>query len=107
MNIRPGGSSGRKSSSHGNLVLGKFRAEKSRAANHIIGLLDKWTVYNRILTDDVFVIQLLHNATLAQIADYVRVATENNCTNVTAALLDYKNRTFGDTDPMDEFILDL
>ena len=92
---------------HGNLVLGKFRAEKSRAANHIIGLLDKWTIYNRILTDDVFVIHLLHNATLAQIADYVRVATENHCTNVTAALLDYKNRTFGNTDPMDEFILDL
>lgn len=91
----------------GNLVLGKFRAEKSRAANHIIGLLDRWTVYNRILTDDVFVIQLLHNATLAQIADYLRVATENDCTNVTAALLDYKNRTFGNFNPMEEFTLDL
>jgi hypothetical protein len=91
----------------GNLVLGKFRAEKSRAANHIIGLLDRWTVYNRILTDDVFVIQLLHNATLAQIADYLRVATENACTNVTAALLDYKNRTFGNFNPMEEFTLDL
>lgn len=91
----------------GNLVLGKFRAKKSRAANHIICLLDKWTIYNRILSDDVFLIQLLHNATFAQISDYLRVATENNCTNVTAALLDYKNRTFGDFNPMDEFTLDL
>ena len=91
----------------GKLVLGKFRAKRSRVANHIIGLLDKWTIYNRILTDDVFVIQLLHNATFAQFSDYLRVATENNCTNVVAALLDYQNHTFGDFDPMDEFILGL
>jgi hypothetical protein len=91
----------------GKLVLGKFRAKRSRVANHIIGLLDKWTIYNRILTDDVFVIQLLHNATFAQFSDYLRVATENNCTNVVAALLDYQNRTFGEFNPMDEFTLDL
>ena len=91
----------------GNLILGKFHAEKSRAANHIIGLLDKWTIYNRILDDDIFVIQLLHNATLAQISDYIGIATENNCTNVTAALLDYQNRTLGDFDPMSTFTLDL
>ena len=28
----------------GHLVLGKFQVRKSRASNHIVGLLDKWTI---------------------------------------------------------------
>ena len=37
----------------------------------------------------------------------IKVATENNCTNVTALLLDYKNQNFADFDPMEEFSLEL
>ena len=45
--------------------------------------------------------------TLAQITDFIKLAGEHNCTNVMAILLDYKNSTFEDFDPMDEFSLDL
>lgn len=50
---------------------------------------------------------MLSGFSLAQIAEFLKLATEKNCTNVTAALLDYKKRTFGDFDLMDEFTLDL
>ena len=91
----------------GNLVLGKLQAGKSRASNHIISLLDKWTIYGRILKDDVSAVGLLQNATLAQIADYLNLAAENNCTNCTAALLEYQRSHFTEFDPMAEFTLDL
>ena len=45
--------------------------------------------------------------TLAQITEFIRLATENTCTNVTALLLDYKNQNFADFDPMEEFSLEL
>lgn len=32
---------------------------------------------------------------------------ENNCTNVTVDLLNYRNTHFGDFDPMEEFTLEL
>lgn len=90
----------------GNLVLGKFQVRKSRASNHIVGLLDKWTIYGRILKDDTSAVELLKNATLAQITDYLNLAMENNCTNCTAALMEYKNEHFADFDPMAEFTLE-
>lgn len=91
----------------GNLVLGKLQANESRASNHIIGLLDKWTIYGRILKDDTSIIELLQNATVAQITDYLNFAMENNCTSCTAALLEYKNTQFADFAPMAEFTLEV
>lgn len=91
----------------GNLVLGKLQVSKSRASNHIIGLLDKWTIYGRILKDDTSTIELLQNATLAQVTDYLNFSMENNCTNCSAALLEHKNAHFADFDPIAEFTLDL
>jgi hypothetical protein len=44
---------------------------------------------------------------LAQITEFIDLASKNECFNVTALLLDYKNRAFVDYDPMDEFSLDL
>ena len=90
----------------GELILGKFEVKKpSRQANHVVSLLDKWTVYGRIIKDDVAVMEQLNAANIAQIMEYIRVAGENNAVNVTAALLDYKNEHFADFDPMDEFVL--
>ena len=80
--------------------------KRSRAANHIIGLLDKWTVYGRVLKDDVSVVEQLDRFTLAQVTELLNLAIENHCTNCTAALLEYKNRKFPDFDPMDVFTLE-
>lgn len=85
----------------------KFAFRKyTRQINHIVGLLDKWTVYGRILNDDISITDQLPQFTLAQITDFIKLASENNCINCTAALLEYKNTNFSDFDPMIEFTLE-
>ena len=79
----------------------------TRKANHIIAYLDRVTIYDRIRKDDTGISAFLPQFTLAQITEFIKVATENNCTNVTALLLDYKNQNFADFDPMEEFSLEL
>lgn len=79
----------------------------TRKVNHIAAYLDRVTIYGRILKDDVSVAEYLPRFTLAQISEFINAAAENNCTNVTALLLDYKARNFADFDPMEEFSLEL
>ncbi len=79
--------------------------KKNRQSNHIVAYLDRISVYDRILKDDVSVMNYMGSFTLAQITDFINTASENNCNNVVAALLDYKNKTFPDFNPMDEFVL--
>ena len=79
----------------------------NRQINHVVAYLDRVTVYDRILKDDTTVAQLLHVFTLAQITEFIKLAGDNGCSNVMALLLEYKNNTFADYDPMDEFSLDL
>ena len=74
--------------------------------NHILAYLDKCTVYDRIIKDDATVVQFLPNFTLAQITDFIKLANENNCSNVMAILLDYQRNHFPEFDPMAEFTLD-
>ena len=89
-------------------TLGKFSFRRyNRRVNHLVYLLDKWTVLERIVKDDVTVEKILPSFTLAQITEFLRLAMENGSTNVTALLLNYKNQTFSDFDPMAEFSLDL
>ena len=64
------------------------------------------TVYDRIRNDDVSIAEFFARFTLAQIRDFINIAVKNNCTNVSAVLLDYKHRTFNDFDPMDAFALE-
>ena len=73
----------------------------SRYANHIIYLLDKWTLAERILKDDPAIGSLLKNCTLPQILEYIDLATENNCVNATAVLLDYRNTHFSEYNGID------
>ena len=88
------------------VVFGKLKVEKpGRAANHVLSLLDKWTVEGRILKDDVTAVEVLDSFTLAQVTELVNLAIEHQCTNCTAALLAYKNAHFADFDPMDVFTL--
>ena len=78
----------------------------TRQVNHIVAYLDRASLHNRILKDDASVTQYLHNFTLAQVMEFIKLATENNAVNVTAALLEYKNEHFGAVDPTAEFTLD-
>lgn len=79
----------------------------SRMVNHIVAYLDRVTIVERIKKDDVTIASFLNSFTLAQITEFLKVATENNCPNVTALLLDYKSQNFADFDPMEEFSLEL
>ena len=78
----------------------------TRMANHIIAYLDRITIYDRIAKDDVSILNMLDGFTLAQIMEFIRIASENNAVNVTAMLLNYKNENFPDFDPLAEFSLD-
>ncbi|MBE6751629.1 MAG: DUF4132 domain-containing protein [Ruminococcaceae bacterium] len=79
--------------------------EKTRKTNHIVSYLDRITVYGRILKDDISIVDYLEVFTLAQITEFINLASENNCTNVVAALLNYKKEQYSDFDPMAEFVL--
>lgn len=78
----------------------------SRASNHIAAYLDRVTIYERILKDDITIEQSLQHFTLAQIMEFIDFSSQNQCTSVTALLLEYKNKNFADFDPMDIFSLD-
>ena len=77
----------------------------SRMHNHVIAYLDRCTIYGKIKNDDVYVVDQLGGFNVAQIMDFIKFANENNCINVTAVLMAYKNENFSDSDAMDEFVL--
>ena len=81
--------------------------EKTREASHSIAWLDYTTAADRVARDDVTIRDLLPVFTLQQIADFTALAAESGSTNCTALLLDYKNKTYPDADPLAEFTLDL
>jgi len=88
-------------------TLGKFSFSKyTRKVNHIVSLLDSWTVEDRLKKDDISVMDLMSGFTLAQITEFIKTAQEANAVNVLALLLEYKNVHFADFDPMDEFTLE-
>ena len=78
----------------------------TRKVNHIVAYLDRITVKERLLKDDSSIGPLLSSFTLAQISEFIQLATENKCVNVTAILLEHKNRHFPNLDPLDSFVLD-
>lgn len=90
-----------------NFEIKKFAFKDfTRRVNHIAAYFDRITVYGRIAKDDVSVERFLPQFTLAQFSDFIKIANENNATNVLAMLLEFKNKNFADFDPMKEFVLD-
>lgn len=88
-------------------TLGKFSFKKfTRKVNHIITILDKMTVSDRVLKDDASVVEQMDSFTVAQIIEFISMAQEAGAVNVTAALLDYRNKNYPDYNVMDEFVLD-
>ena len=80
---------------------------KSRYANHIVAYLDRITIWERIQKDDTSILDLLPQFTAAQINEFISIATETHAVNVTTLLIEYKNTTYPDLDPLAEFTLDL
>ena len=78
----------------------------NRRVNMVLAFLDKITVYGRIKKDDVSVMQQMDRYTLPTIIDFISMAQEAGAVNVTAALLDYRNKNYPDYNVMDEFVLD-
>ncbi len=84
-----------------------FKIEKySRAVNHAIAYLDRTTVLGRIAKDDISVMDYVKGCNIAQITDYIDAASNAKAVNVLAALMEYKNKTYPDVDPMAEFTLE-
>ena len=87
--------------------LGGFTFKKyTRQVNHIVALLNQWTIIGWIMRDDASIVAHLDGATLAQVMEYLNLAIDNGKANVTAELLNYKNEHFPDFDPLAEFTLD-
>ena len=81
----------------------------NRRANMIIAFLDRITVYSRILKDDATIEIMLDNFTLPQIMSFIDLAAENNCVNVQAVLLNYRNEHYPEYDgfaALDALLLD-
>ncbi len=84
-----------------------FNIEKySRAVNHAVAYLDRTTVLGRIAKDDLSVMDYVEGSNIAQITDYIEAASNAKAVNVLAALMEYKNKTYPDFDPMAEFTLE-
>ena len=91
-----------------NVTLDSFEIkEYTRYANHIVALLDQWTAAERVLKDDITVTEMLPGFTQAQVTEFIKIAGENDCTNVKAAIMDYANNHFDNIDLTNEFTLDL
>lgn len=81
----------------------------TRQVNHIVYLLDKWTIRQRILKDDPTIGTLLDSFTLPQIMSFIDLSTKNECVNATAVLLEYRNEHYPEYDgfaALDDLLLD-
>ena len=87
--------------------LGSFKVTKfSRYANHIIYLLDKWTIEERILKNDSTIGDVLDGFTVAQLLGFIKLASDKKSTDCLAVLMDFKDKKYRDFDPMAKFTLD-
>ena len=87
--------------------LGEFKIKKfSRYVNHIVFLLDQWTIEERIIKNDPAIGELLNGFTAAQLLNFISLASEKNSTNSLAVLMEYKSAKFDQYDPFMEFTLE-
>ena len=77
-----------------------------RELNAVLLELDKAVTLERVKKDDINVMGILDQFTLAQISRFISAAQDAGASNLLAQLIDYKNTHFADYDPMDEFTLE-
>ena len=88
------------------IIITEFTFKKfTRQVNHIVYLLDKLVIHQKIMNDDQTVQSMIPSLTFAQVSKYITLAREENAVNVLAMLLDGSNRYFADFDPMEEFTM--
>ena len=91
----------------GYISLGKLDVvRKDRIANHVIHLLDKWTVFGRIAKDDISVMSYMDQYNVSQITEFIEIAIKNKANNLIAALLEYKNNRYPEYDEFTCFEID-
>ena len=84
----------------------RFTKYQARRVNHAAAYLDWVTVYDSIVKDeDARIAGQLGEFTLAQITEFIQAAIGHGSSRCLALLMDYKNKAFGDYDPMEEFVL--
>ena len=87
--------------------LGDFKVNKpSRYANHIIYLLDKWTIEERIYKNDPLIKDALNGYTISQILNFIDMASAMDSLDCLSVLLEYKNTNYGDYDSTQLLILE-
>ena len=63
-------------------------------------------MYDSIVKDeDARIAGQLGEFTLAQITEFIQAAIGHGSSRCLALLMDYKNKAFGEYDPMEEFVL--
>ena len=92
----------------GHYTLHGFSFEKyTRKVNHVVSVLDNILIEDLIKKDAVeAVTNMLEDFTLAQILDFIKTASENKAKNVTAVLLDYRNKHIPTENSLDSLLLD-
>lgn len=65
-----------------------------RQKNHFVYMMDKRTVYGRILKNDAKLPELVQNAGLPQLCSYLDFAIEHGCTEATVLLLRIKHEKY-------------
>lgn len=76
----------------------------TRQVNHIIAYLDRCCLYPRIASNDLSVMDELEGVTLAQIIEYIDVASSGNATELAAELLEYRNERFPEYGSIDSLV---
>ena len=80
---------------------------RTRQTDHILALLDKEAMAERIRRDDETAEEKLKEFTLAQICDFVRIAEENHCEKLLPILCARRDDLSGGLEIMEKFTLDL
>ena len=65
-----------------------------RQENHLVYMLNKRTIYERILKNDAQLPELVQNAGLPQLCSYLDFAIEHGCTEATVLLLQIKHEKY-------------
>ena len=60
----------------------------------------------RIADDDITILEDMDNYDAAQITEFIDIAAKNKAVQVSAALLEYKNKKFPNYDAFAEFTLE-
>ena len=87
-------------------ILGDFYYKVyDRQVNHIVHILDKLTVFDRIRKDDETIREYIGSFTLAQILECIKTANESGSVNCQAILLEERNERWPEYNSLESLLL--